>query len=117
MRKTNGFSLIEILIVLAVIGLLASVFIPNLLRARQVSVDRGAAAYAQNVYKAGQAYLAENPGNAIVGGSCISGVNFGTYTAASPNSIPVTSCTYNSNITRVEIAYSGGTTTLITLGQ
>src|SRR5690606_7316070 len=50
--------LIELLIVIAIIGILAAVLIPQLLGARQAAQARAAQAHGSNVYTALQAYLA-----------------------------------------------------------
>ncbi len=48
-QRTAGFTLIEILIVIAVIGILAAVLIPNLLAARQRAYDASAQACASAI--------------------------------------------------------------------
>jgi len=50
--SARGFSLPEVLVVLAIIGILSSLLVANLLSARQVAEDRLALAHAHNVLKA-----------------------------------------------------------------
>lgn len=59
-KKQQGFTLIELMIVIAIIGILAAIAIPNFVNYRKKSYDRSAQADLSSAYSTVLAYFAQD---------------------------------------------------------
>ena len=128
-KKQQGFTLVEIMIVVAIIALLAAIAIPNLLRARLSSNDALAQSTLRTISTAAESYGTANNGNYPVDETSLVGATppylNTAYCAKSAgtglagyiyNCTGMSSAGYTITATPVKVGSSGSTTETITTG-
>ena len=84
--KKSGFTLVEIMIVVMIIGLLAALAIPNFLKARENTLKKNAISNARQVLAAADEYAMEN---AVTGSNAVTVAQYNEYLKGGTNSLKI----------------------------
>jgi type IV pilus assembly protein PilA len=90
MRKHKGFSLIELLIVVAIILIIAAIAIPSLLRSRMAANDSSAASTVRTVNTSEVAYLTAYPATGYA--QTLAALGPGTTSCTAVDALPAHAC-------------------------
>ena len=75
-RQSRGFTLVEIMIVVVIIGLLAAMAIPAFQKVRQASQDKAVLNNARQLAAAADQYFLENGVSTVTQGSLVGSTNY-----------------------------------------